>query len=85
MPAGRCGSASALSDPPKGIFTLILQGTDGIESLVGNLLRFPKKGEYRRESVLLQPLLMEAVLSAAGSWPGEGVTTFYEVVSFNCG
>ncbi|MDZ4165010.1 MAG: ATP-binding protein [Smithellaceae bacterium] len=58
------------SDSRKGIFRLVLQGTDRIESLVGDLLRFSKKEEYGRESVPLKPLLLEALSSVTDAWPG---------------
>ncbi len=59
------------SDPRKGIFALVLQGTDRIEALVGEMLIFSRKEEYRREGVSLAPLLTEAASLAAGSWQGE--------------
>jgi two-component system sensor histidine kinase HydH len=64
---------TAPSDQRKGIFALVLQGTDRIESLVGEMLVFSKKEEYRRDIIPLEPLLKEAAFSFAGSWPGKVV------------
>ncbi len=61
---------TAPSDPRKGVFALVLQGTARIESLVSELLVFARKEEYRRETISLEPLLREAVFSAADAGQG---------------
>jgi signal transduction histidine kinase len=56
-------------DRRKGIFALVLQGTDRIESLVKEMLVFAKKEDYQLGTVELAPLLEEA---AASSYFGAG-------------
>ncbi len=57
------------TDSKKGIYSLILQGTDRIETLVGDMLTFSRREDYRLESISIEPLLKESVSLALGSWP----------------
>jgi two-component system sensor histidine kinase HydH len=59
------------SDPKKAALGMVLQGTDRIESLVNDLLRFSKEEVYDMKSFELRPLIQAACDGSMSSWGGD--------------
>ncbi|MDY6988836.1 MAG: HAMP domain-containing sensor histidine kinase [Thermodesulfobacteriota bacterium] len=59
------------SDPKKAALGVVLQGTDRIESLVNDLLRFSKEEVYDMKSFDLRPLIQAARDGSVSSWAGD--------------